>query len=325
MTAGAVLGAVLLAAFSQVTTLPALYVVWVGLGAVMAMVLYEPAFVLVANTFGRRRDRALTVLTLFGGLASTLIVPVATWLLELRGWRGAALALAGLLAATTVPLHWLALRRPPARPGAPPAPATHDAVRSVPAGSSFWSLTAAFSLAGMVGVATSVHLIPFLVGRGVSPVTAATTLGLVGLMQLPGRLAFGLLPRLPWEAAAAAIFLMQAAAVVLLASTTTGPALAAFACLFGAGNGMATLLRASTLAEMSGAARYGRVSGAASLVTTAGRAAGPVLASLAVAATGGYERALTLLAAILGIAAALALRGPLYLRDSPRDASAAVM
>ena len=42
--------------------MPALYVVWIGLGVVMAAVLYEPAFAVVATWFVRRRDRALTIL-----------------------------------------------------------------------------------------------------------------------------------------------------------------------------------------------------------------------------------------------------------------------
>ena len=71
----------------MVESLPAFYAVWMGLGVAMAMVLYEPAFAVVATWFVRHRDRALTVLTVFGGLASTVVVPLATWLLERQGWR----------------------------------------------------------------------------------------------------------------------------------------------------------------------------------------------------------------------------------------------
>ena len=43
-----------------------------GLGVALAMVLYEPAFALVAIWFRRDRGRALTVLTFFGALASSV-------------------------------------------------------------------------------------------------------------------------------------------------------------------------------------------------------------------------------------------------------------
>jgi len=172
----------------------------------------------------------------------------------------------------------------------------------------FWGFTGAFTLASLVTVATSVHVIPYLTGSGVSPTTAGAVLGLIGLMQLPGRLVFSPIRRhLAWQWTAAAVFSMQAAALAVLTRTTGGPGLAAFVCLFGVGNGMSTLLRASTLAELYGPSPYGRVSGVLSLFSTLGRAAGPVIASLAYTAWGSYERAFGGLAAILVLAAALVL------------------
>jgi MFS family permease len=321
MTAGSVLGALLLLVFSTVSSLAAFYAIWVGLGAVMAMVLYEPAFAVVATWFVRHRDRGLTILTLFGGLASTLLVPLATWLLESQGWRGAVMTLALILACTTIPLHGLVLRNHPATVGQQPdgdPGATEGALRVEPAQSPglgpvvaegrFWGLTGAFALASLVTVATSVHAIPYLTAKGVSATTAATVVGSIGLMQLPGRLVFSRIRRhLSWQWTAAAVFLMQATAVAVLTRATAGAGLAVFVCLFGIGNGMSTLLRASTLAELYGPGRYGRVSGVLAFFSTLGRAAGPVIASLALVALGSYERAFASLALILSLAAALVL------------------
>ena len=320
MTAGSVLGALLLVALSRVRSLPALYAVWLGLGAVMAMVLYEPAFAVVTTWFVRHRDRALTTLTVFGGLASTLVVPLATWLLEIQGWRSAVMTLAVIFACITVPLHGLLLRKDPAavgehpdgdrdaRPATPSAAAPPDGLRPVMAEARFWGLTGALVLASLVTVATSVHLIPYLAGKGASPATAAAALGLIGLMQLPGRLVFGpLRRRLAWQWTAAVVFLMQAAGIAILAAAMGRAALLAFACLFGMGNGMATLLRASTLGELYGSLRFGRVSGLVSLFSTLGRAAGPVIASLACTALGGYEKTLAGLTLLLVVAAVLVL------------------
>lgn len=318
MTAGSVFGAVLFAALSRVTSLPAFYAVWSGLGVAMAMVLYEPAFAVVAAWFVRDRDRALTVLTVFGGLASTVLVPLATWLLEAQGWRGAVLTLAAVLALTTIPLHGLLLRGRPADIGQNPdgdaATATIDSppegelpsLGAVVSEGRFWGLTASFTLASLVGVALSVHVIPYLTGKGISAATAAAVLAAVGLMQLPGRLVFGpIRRRLSWQWATALVLIVQAAAVVILAVGTSPMALAAFASLFGAGNGMCTLLRASTIAEMYGTARYGRVGGVMAFANTLGRAAGPVIASAVFVASGRYEWAFGLLAVGLGTAALL--------------------
>jgi len=315
MTIGSLLGSLSLFALSRVRTLAAFYAVWVALGLAMAMVLYEPAFAVVATWFERERDRALTVLTVFGGLASTLLVPLATGLVVACGWRAAAARLALLLALTTVPLHALFVRRAPAASGPPaergPAgPVSSDGgLRQAASEGRLWRLTAAFALAGAAMAAVSVHLIPYLTVSGLSPATAAAALGGIGLMQLPGRLASGpVRRRLSWPWAAGAVLAVQAVAALVLARSASLAALAAFVCLFGLGNGAATILRAAGLAEMFGPARYGRVSGLAALFATLGRAAGPVAASALVAA-GGYRLAFGTLAVLLAVGAALLL-GP---------------
>jgi MFS family permease len=307
MTAGAVLGTALFGALAAVHSLAALYAVWVGLGVAMAMVLYEPAFAVIATWFARRRDRALTVLTVFGGLASTVVVPLATWLLLRQGWRGAVVTLAVILGCTTIPLHaLLSGARPPA--AAHPRTGAPAGLAGVLSEARFWGLTAAVMLASLVVVATSVHLIPYLVGKGHSPAAAGAVLASVGFMQLPGRLLYGpLRRRLSWQGTATALFSTQAVALAVLAQATDRVNLVAFAGLFGLASGMSTLLRATTLVELYGSERYGRVSGVVSLFTTLGRAAGPLLASVAYVALGGYERTLGGLALFLVAAAVLVL------------------
>jgi hypothetical protein len=103
------------------------------------------------------------------------------------------------------------------------------------------------------------------------------------------------------------VFLLQAAAVLVLALNTGTSGLLTFTCLFGLGNGMATILRASTLAELYGPERFGRVSGIVALFSTPARAAGPVAASLAYSGLGGYRPVFGGLALSLVVAAAIVL------------------
>ena len=98
MTLGTVAAVALLVVLSQVTSLGQFYVIWALLGLVMATVLYEPAFVVITAWFERQRTRAMMIVTLMAGLASTIFFPVAAWLIELMGWRPAMLALAAFLA-----------------------------------------------------------------------------------------------------------------------------------------------------------------------------------------------------------------------------------
>jgi MFS family permease len=120
MTAGSCAACLLVLAWAFVSNLLVFYLIWVGLGIVMAAVLYDPAFALVAVWFRQGRSRALTVLTFVAGFASVIYVPLAAWLVQLQGWRGALVALALLLAALTIPWHALLLRRHPADLGLAP-------------------------------------------------------------------------------------------------------------------------------------------------------------------------------------------------------------
>ena len=107
MTAGSIAGAALVVAWSQVDGLAAFYVLWAAIGLVMAAVLYEPAFTVVAKHFpepGERR-RAMTAMTLVAALASFIFLPLSQALIDAHGWRDALLVLAALLAAVTIPLH----------------------------------------------------------------------------------------------------------------------------------------------------------------------------------------------------------------------------
>ena len=123
MTAGSIAAALLVLAWSRVEGLVALYALWLALGAVMATVLYEVAFTVLAKTFPEPAERrqAMTAMTLVGALASFVFVPLAQALIDTLGWRDALVVLAAILAATTVPLHLVVLRLPPGST-APPAP-----------------------------------------------------------------------------------------------------------------------------------------------------------------------------------------------------------
>lgn len=335
MASGTALAAALLLLFSRVGSLPALYAAWAGLGLAMAMTLYEPAFALVAAWFVRRRDRALSILTVCGGLASTTLVPLAAWLVTMRGWRAAAVALALLLACTALPIHALALRDAPEAvgqhaDGAPSAPVEHAlrprgrSLGPVLADARFRGLALTLTVASLVSVATTVHVIPYLIGRGASPAAAGAVLALTGLMQLPGRIAFEpMRRRLPSRALLMGALLSQVLGLLVLVAATDAAAVVLFACLFGAGAGLATLLRASMLGELYGLERYGRVGGVVSLFTTAGRAAGPVAASLALAVSGSYGAVLAGLALALAVASVGALfPAPPTVRGDERPALA---
>src|SRR5207247_2463948 len=104
-------------------------------------------------------------------------------------------------------------------------------------------------------------------------------------------------------AQAAAVFVGQALGIAQLPLLARVGTLVPFIVLQGAANGMATLARASSLAEIFGARNYGTISGAVALGSNAARAVGPVGASLLLLGLGSYPAVFWALAASLITAA----------------------
>jgi MFS family permease len=320
MSVGALAGAVLVLALSQVQGLLAFYVIWAAIGMVMATVLYEPAFVVLAKHFPRaaERRRAMTAMTLVAALASFIFLPLSQALIDTRGWRDALIVLAGILGVVTVPLHAVALRAPSLEPWqrervAHASVAADAALRSKP----FWLLSIAFFVASLAAITMTVHTIPFLIDRGHSAAFAAFALGLAGVSQIPGRLLFApIAARWPRPHATAALFVLIAAGITVIVGVRAGWAVVAGLVLLGMGNGMGTLARATAIADLYGASAYGTIAGVAAALTTTARAAGPVAAAL-YAAVVGYGALLWTLAALAALAAALAFRAEVLAAARP--------
>ena len=318
MTLGAILGTVLVLAWSRVESLPAFYAIWAGIGVALALTLYEPAFAVVATWFVRDRARAMLVLTTVAGFASTVFLPLAGWLTERFGWREALTALAVMLGFLTIPAHALVLRRRPEDLGLLPDGERIDAMRpwTEPEGvapararrdPAYWWLTIAFFLGTVAAVAIGIYLIPVLLERGDTLARATVITGLIGAAQAGGRVVVTALDRRVAEPAMAiAVFALQAVAIVLIL-IPAGLALTLLAVvLLGMGRGGITLMRATLVADRYGRAHFAAVSGIPAAAQMAARAVAPVGAGLLVSWRGGYAPMLGVLAGI-ALAATLAI------------------
>jgi Major Facilitator Superfamily len=171
----------------------------------------------------------------------------------------------------TIPIHALLLRRPPPPGGRGAATRAGAAVPGLTLGAAartgvFWVLALAFLASNFTTNTVTVHLIPYLSDRGYSPTLAAAMIGWMGAMQLPARLVFGpIVTRFGHRIVTVTIFFFQAAALAQLAMVRRLPTLAPMVIMLGAANGMATLARATTIAEIFGPRHYGSISGAIAL------------------------------------------------------------
>jgi MFS family permease len=309
LVGGPVAGVLLVIAWSRVESLGAFYTVWVGMGVAMACTLYEPVFVVVAKLWHRRRDRALTAITLMGGLASFVFLPLAQALIDAVGWRDALLVLAATLGVTAVPLNAVALPR--AAPDDSPleraperAVSAAHALRTV----GFWLLAVVFAVDALTWAAIGVHLVPALLADGHSAQFAALAAGLAGFWQLPGRAALLVVSRAiaPTAMPVAILALGAVAALFLAAGGGVASVLAGVAC-FGVAHGMGTLVRPIALADRYGLEHYGAIASTAAMLATLSRALGPILAAAVLSLTGSYDGVMLAIAALSAFAAGLAV------------------
>ena len=313
MTGGSLLAAALLALWSTVHSLPIFYLLWIGLGACQSVILYEPAFAVITRVYGPRYKQAILLMTFVGGLASTFGIPFAQLLIERLSWRPTLLVLAAINLGVGLLIHRLFIPGPSAAP-VPIADAKRD--RAKPAASSplaeavrvpaFWGLVVAFAGYGLAFSAMSFHLIPLLDDRGVPIGVVMAIIALIGPMQVVGRvlLMVGQRHITTIQLGALIYFAFPISMAMLAAGIKDVYGLILFAVIYGVANGLVTILRGMAVPEFIGPEGYGVVTGALTMPTNVMRAAGPLLASLAWSAFGGYTPVLWGLAGIMLVAAA---------------------
>lgn len=300
MTIGSIAGGALFALLGQVQSYPAFVAIWIALGATMALVLYEAAFVVITLAFGSEYRKGITVCTFAGGLASSIFWPITDALLAAQGWRDTALILGLANILICGPLHFFLL--PGAGTvrkavGAPGAVAPRTTLGDLLKLRSFWLLALSFTAYGFVASALSVHQIPLLREAGIADTTAVIFASLVGVMQVAGRVVEFLFGR-RWTAAQVGLAmtaLMPASMLVLWFAGANGLLILLYVVGYGMANGVITIVRGAIPVELYGREGYGAISGALAAPSVVARALGPWVAALIWTASGGYS------AVILGL------------------------
>ena len=300
LTSGSIGNVVGVLVWPQARNLPTLYAAWALLGVTMAATLYDAAFTVVAKWYdGERRRRALTAVTLAAGLASFIFLPIEAALVEAHGLRRALVILASALGVVTVPLHAFALRRPPQQTRR----SSRD--RSALGTRQFRFLAMASIGAAFVTSGLAIHQVAYFRENGFTAAAAGFATGVIGAMQLVGRLAFTPLMRRARRTVVTTIsYALFAAALAVLTIGSSTATTWVFVAAYGTARGMTTLVRAVLVAELFGPERYGAVSGSLSGLTGAAQAVAPLAVGLAYDTSGGYTPVLWMLTGLATFAAA---------------------
>lgn len=304
MTAGALVGTAGLLVVSAAPSMLAFAAGWVLCGLAQSAVLYQAAFTVITRRHGDGRRQAMTILTLAGGLASTVFAPIVAGLLTVLDWRATFLVLVITFAVLTLPLHWLFLERSWA-PLPPPHPDEHvHDVSSVVRTRRFWALEVSMLSLAVALLSVTLAVIPLYMEKGLSYELAAWALGLLGAGQVIGRLVYVAFPHrtAPWVPLAATSGL--AVLLVGMMALVPGPPwlLIAIGMAAGAVRGAQTLVQGSAVADRWGTRNYGSINGVVAAPITAVSALGPALGPVVAAGLGGYAAMALVMAGVAVIA-----------------------
>lgn len=310
LTAASLLFAAGLVGLAISETPVALIASWLIIGLGMSAGLYDIAFAGLVSWFGVDARRSITGVTLIAGFASTIGWPLTAWLEHEIGWRGACLVWAALNLMVALPLHLslprAAAPRPPPAADAPPvsdAPAPGDTSKMV-------LMAGAFAVLAAIGSAMSAHLPPLLTALGVGPAAAVGAAALVGPAQVAARLAeFALVRRIhPLVSGRVAVAMFPIGAGLLI--TFGAIAAAPFAILYGAGNGLFTIVRGALPLALFGERNYGRRLGVLNVPSRLLQAVSPFVFALMIERSANLALAAMAAGSVLAFAALMLLRKP---------------
>ncbi len=276
---------------------------WVIIGPGTAMTYYEPAFVVInQNIPPARRPHALGIVTLIGGLAGAVFIPVIELMNSSLGWRptvrtlGAAIALIGIGAALLIP------RRTAAQ--AQESVAQHVPLGEILRDRRFVYLTTGLVLGFVAFNGVVAHRVDRFVEAGFAVGLVALLAGGASLVSMPGRF-LG-----PWLGGRRrGIEVLQwFLVVVAIAIALAIPGGAAWLMyghfiLFGLAFGAIVPLRALAMDQWYGRNHYGRRMGIQQSVTLVVGGLGPLAVGVARDLTGGFTAPMIglLLAAVAGL------------------------
>jgi MFS family permease len=252
-----------------------------------------------------KRSWAMGVAAAAGSFGQFLMVPVEGQLIARLGWHNALLVLAAMVI-VIVPLAF-GLREPrPASATTRRDQTIAQAMREAFGYPSFLLLTAGYFVCGFQVVFIGVHMPSYLKDHGLSPEVASYALALIGLFNIFGTYAAGVLgARRPKRKLLAAVYLTRAAAIALFLLAPLSPfSVYVFASVMGLLWLSTVPLTSALVAQIFGVAHLSMLGGIVFFSHQVGSFLGVWLGGYLYDQTGGYDL-VWYIAIALGVFAAL--------------------
>lgn len=284
----------------------------VALQLLTTLVFYETAFTAVSQIAGARASRAITGVTLVGGLSSTVFWPLTVWLGQWLDWRSIYLVFAGLHLVICLPIHLYVARRPmasltPADPADEASVAAayrldHGTVAPAQRRTALVCVIVGFSLGSFVLSGLLIHIVPVLeaVGLGAGAVAIGALFGPAQVFARILDLAAGRFSQ-PLPVTLIAAGLLPLATLILWIGSPSVAAGIAFILAFGAASGLTSIVRGSLPLALFGRIGYGERLGRLNAMRIVVAALAPFLVALLLEQFG--------IGAALGMSTAVGLAG----------------
>jgi len=280
MTLGSIGAGLALMSLSQVSGRFGLFLaILLAEGAGM-FVLYNVAFAAIMRIESRvPAARAISIIALFGGVASTIFWPLTLSLANAFGWQSTWITLGLMVLLICTPLHFILLEGPQKGPEAITAPLNQDwpelqgAVRQK---AMLWMILS-FVFSGYVMGAVMTLWVSNVQTLGHTAATAAFAGAMIGPFKTVGRGFEMLVSRnlYPLVTYAMSLGLMMAGFILLLGVGASFIGLLCAAALYGMGDGIKTIARGTLPLALFGQQGYGARLGWMSFVQMAVNASAP--------------------------------------------------
>ena len=289
---GALLGLGMVVA-SQATTLWQFQLLFGTIVGLAAGSFYAPMTATTTRWFTRNRSLAVALVSAGLSFGSTLMAPLARWLITTYDWRTAMLLLGDVVWLIVIPAAFL-VRNPPAATTPAAMATTAVAGRELTIGEVM--RTPQFAAIALTHFACCAahsgpifHMVTHAIDRGVPTMAAATVLSAAGLASLSGKIVCGLFAdRIGAKRTLVAGLALQAAAISLYLFTAGLASFYALALMFGFAYGGVMPLYAILVREYFGERIMGAAFGAVSVAATLGMALGPWLGGALYDSLGSY-------------------------------------
>ena len=287
---GALLGLGMVLA-SQASTLLKFQLLYGAIVGVASGSFYAPLIATTTKWFTRNRSLAVALVSAGVSVGSTVMAPLARWMITSFDWRTAMWAIGDLVWLVIIPAAFL-VRNPAAADTGPAATAGGGpdlTIGQVVRTPQFAAIALTHFACCAAHSGPIFHMVTHAIDRGVPAMAAATVLSVAGLASLTGKIGCALLAdRVGAKWTLVAGLALQAVAILLYLLSGGLASFYALALVFGFAYGGVMPLYAIVVREYFGARIMGAAFGAVSLAATLGMALGPWLGGWAYDALGSY-------------------------------------